>query len=1414
MAPTASLTATCTAPCNAPAAVSLSAATTVAAGRAVSKVEFYDGATKVGTDTTSPYSLALTGVIGGSHSYTAKVFDNAATPLTGTSAARVIAVNRPPTVTLVATCGTNPCAAPAVVTLSATPADPDGSISKVEFYRGSTKIATKTVAPWDHADSSLAVGTYGYTAKAFDNGAAPLSVTSTAQSITVVAASTAPTVSLVATCTAPCNALATVSLSATATVAAGRTVSKVEFYDGTTLLATDTTSPYSSTRISVAGGSHSYTAKVYDSAATPLTATSTATVIAVNVAPTVSLTVACNVTPCTAPATVTLAATPVDSDGIISKVEFYRDSTLLATRTVAPWTHDNVAVAAGNYSYTAKAFDNASTPLTAVSTAQSLVVSAPTAASVTLTATCPNNPCMVPMSADLVATPTVAPGRAVTRVEYYDGPQLLGETTVAPHVRSFVIEAAGVHSFTAKVYDNAVPSSVATSAPTALNFASMAIAVSCVEPCDTGQAITLTASDLHAPGATISRVEYFDTGTVYGQPNVATLIGEATSSPWTLNVENASWGQHAFSARAYDSSAPPRIVATATGAIQTVGAAVILQANCVAPCIEPATVTFSIDARYGESAYVTRAMLFDGQVLVNDTNWLGISNGGVPLWDRVLPYTETITGLRGGIHVLSATVDSAHYHDAATYRLGSATKSVTVAGPPTQNAALAPDGITTLVAAPAGADIVYKFSVQNDDQLSLLLENSFADDGATQVSYSLGPEFCSATSAQVPPEVGNLGLHANLLAYGPLRMAHCAAPTPIFLSSPDRQILNLSAFGATDVNVRLARANAPAAQSISATLMRHEQFTLLPNGPAATVAPTLRGRGQRYKFALAANQIVSIVQTQSGPFGYGVDFALVPPSQPDGFLDTIFPSGQAVVLRAGETGEYTMVAVQKSSVRGTATLAINTGTQLGSLQTDGTPLPWQPVRQGAIGVMTLNAAAGRTYTISAVSPLTSQNFTVFVDDPMGLSAPFTNGNLNGSAEFTPTRTGLHTFTFVATAVNPSMHNFVVLDGLPTIGFAQPSAVPACPGAPYSNTVVVTPSSYVDYVYVEQTRLGQPPSTSAIVNMSGTGPYAFAWTNYVSGGSYQLTATAVLRNGVRVTSLPVTVTFSTPIAIVDCALASGNFVTSDDQLSFTGDITGPRNASVFINNNRVPIDEQGRFIANNIPLSNGTNTINVLVAQLSGQQTLSYVVSRSNTPPFTVALTRETGIRPLTTTINVVNRAGAPWRRVSVLSDWGESETFVSTPASGDTLTVPLTIGIKGRFKIRIRVLGVNDAVLFETNRYVLVTLPEDDIALVTEAYVGMTEHLIAGSVPAALNHFTDESLPKFRALLTALAPSLPLFAGSSALVARNLGYCCSVTLYPSTAEALVTRYKDGRFYGFRVYLVRDLVDGLWRIHDM
>ncbi|GAA2392404.1 glycoside hydrolase family 6 protein [Dactylosporangium salmoneum] len=171
----------------------------------------------------------------------------------------------------------------------------------------------------------------------------------------------APTVSITSpAANASFSAPATVNIAANAADADG-SVAKVEFYNGSTLLGTATTAPYTFSWSGVAAGSYSLTAKAYDNAG--LSTASTAVPITVtagggNGAPSVALTSPTAGSSFTAPATIALAATASDSDGTVTKVDFYNGTTLLGTDTTAPYTFSWTNVAAGTYTLSAKATDN------------------------------------------------------------------------------------------------------------------------------------------------------------------------------------------------------------------------------------------------------------------------------------------------------------------------------------------------------------------------------------------------------------------------------------------------------------------------------------------------------------------------------------------------------------------------------------------------------------------------------------------------------------------------------------------------------------------------------------------------------------------------------------------------------------------------------------------------------------------------------------------------------------------------------------------------------------------------------------------------------------------------------------------------------------------------------------------------
>jgi hypothetical protein len=91
--------------------------------------------------------------------------------------------NNPPTVSISSPANGATFTAPASITINATAADSDGTISSVAFYQGSTLLGTDTTSPYSYAWTNVAAGSYSLTARATDNGGAI--TTSSAVSITV-----------------------------------------------------------------------------------------------------------------------------------------------------------------------------------------------------------------------------------------------------------------------------------------------------------------------------------------------------------------------------------------------------------------------------------------------------------------------------------------------------------------------------------------------------------------------------------------------------------------------------------------------------------------------------------------------------------------------------------------------------------------------------------------------------------------------------------------------------------------------------------------------------------------------------------------------------------------------------------------------------------------------------------------------------------------------------------------------------------------------------------------------------------------------------------------------------------------------------------------------------------------------------
>ncbi|GAA4274813.1 hypothetical protein GCM10022258_41090 [Aquimarina gracilis] len=330
--------------------------------------------------------------------------------------------NQPPEVSITSPNEGETFSAGSTINISASASDPDGSITRVQFYQGTTLLSEDTSAPYSYSWTNVSAGSYSIIAKAYDDKGASTTAT-IAITVTGTGGNELPSVSI----TSPQNgdsfsAGTAITISANASDVDG-TINKVEFFDGEVLLGEDTTAPYNYNWNNAATGSHTINVKATDnengvgstSVSIEITGTGGSCTAPAYVpgqvytggdrvsyqgneyeakwwtqnndpvtnrenvwkligpcgdgqaAPQVSITSPSVGQSFIVGNNITISANASDADGTVSKVEFYVDGNMIAEDTSAPYSTSWTATL-GNHSITAKATDdsNKTTTSTAV----------------------------------------------------------------------------------------------------------------------------------------------------------------------------------------------------------------------------------------------------------------------------------------------------------------------------------------------------------------------------------------------------------------------------------------------------------------------------------------------------------------------------------------------------------------------------------------------------------------------------------------------------------------------------------------------------------------------------------------------------------------------------------------------------------------------------------------------------------------------------------------------------------------------------------------------------------------------------------------------------------------------------------------------------------------------------------------
>ena len=230
----------------------------------ISKISLYGGSgSLLGSSTTSPYNYTVTGLVAGTYTYYAIATDSYGVSTTSSTITLTVTSGTPslPVVSITSPANGSTYTAGSSVTFTTTASETNGTIANISLYDGTgVLLGYSSTSPFNYVYSNILAGSYTFYAVAKDvNG-----VSTTSSSITVTVTAPAPVVAI----TSPTSGSSfvtnsNITITATASETNG-TISKVAFYNGSTLLGTDTSSPYTYTMSNVAAGSYSLTAVATD----------------------------------------------------------------------------------------------------------------------------------------------------------------------------------------------------------------------------------------------------------------------------------------------------------------------------------------------------------------------------------------------------------------------------------------------------------------------------------------------------------------------------------------------------------------------------------------------------------------------------------------------------------------------------------------------------------------------------------------------------------------------------------------------------------------------------------------------------------------------------------------------------------------------------------------------------------------------------------------------------------------------------------------------------------------------------------------------------------------------------------------------------------------------------------------------
>ncbi len=1091
-----------------------------AAGRTITSVQFFAGATSIGTDTTFPYSVNWTPTSTGAVALTAVATDDLTVPGTSPAINVTVSPGTPPTGTITSPAtGTNLTVGVATTLTASASATAPATIQSVDFRVNGASVGIDTTFPYSVAYTPSALATGNQLVAVITDTLGNVFTTTPATSFNVIS-SPGPTVAVTAP-TAGSTIVVGTPTSVTASAAAqasGATVTSVQFFANGASIGTVTNAPYTVTWLPTAGGTFALTARATDSNGT--VTTSSAINVSVTTPPaSVSITgpTAGSVLPVNVPQTITASAT--STTGTVSKVEFFANGASLGTDTQFPFATAWIPQTPGTFALTARATDNFGTVTD--STVVTVTVTGGSVPTVSISTPLTGSSAVAGTTVPVVVNATAANGTIVS-VEVLANNVSIGTDTTFPYNFTWSPTGVGNVALTAVAIDSQGNRSVSAAVSVSVTGVSPgAPAISLTAPAagaslPVGVATLLAATATDADG-TIAQVEFFANGA---------SLGTDTVFPYNLAFNPGATGNYVLTARATDNG----------GNVTTSAAVNVTVSGGTAPSV---AITAPVDGGIlGVNAPVT--------VTAAATSTTGFIRtvefflNGAPLAsDTTFPYAAPWTPTAVGTYTLTAraTDNLGNITDSAivTVTVGaSAAPTVAITNPATGSAYTVGTPLTVAAtAADSDGSIAQVQFFVNGVPLGAI--DTVSPYSATWTATSVG---VYTLTAQATDNSGNVATSTQVV----VTIGANAAPT-LSLNSPVAGTYSLG-------NLVLVSAQANDSDGTVASVQFFANGLAIGTATAAPFnfswRPTVAGN-----YAITAQATDNVGNVAVTP---PVNVSITAVSAPAVAINNpvagqTYGAGTAIPFTATPVGGNGPIAQVQFFVNGTPLGAADTTAPYSATWTPGAPGTYTllAIATDSAGLSSSSAATlavtisgNNAPTVAITSPPSGTsvnggatvNLTAAAADSDGTVASvrfLANGNVVGTASavpytapWVPSAAGTYTVTAQATDNSGNVTNSAPIS-VTVVANRSPVVSLTAPG----NGATVRVSSAVNLNATATDADGTIASVQFYANglsvgaADTTAPYSTAWTPGAEG-IYRITAIAIDNSGAATTTAAVTV----------------------------------------------------------------------------------------------------------------------------------------------------------------------------------------------------------------------------------------------------------------------------------------------------